>query len=286
MLKINIIGKEKQAEIPSNWQELTSEQIIFIYKEYFYLLKHGNFPLFYDRLLCKFMPQCKKKVVFFKDNKHVNASEIANIIFAYLWTYDGKNLHFTYNEIQNHLPKFSVNNKNFYGPKDLLFDLTFEEFQAALTAQNEFFDGDKTAIDKFLYSLYRCSDKGKRAEYNPDFPTEKLKIYKKIHEWQAAMIMHWFSNCINYIQKGDIVVNGKTVNFSCLFPKKVEEEKKKNTLGWQSIIFDFAKDGIFGNVRQTEKQKLFDILILMLDYYNKNEEMKKEYAKLNSKHKK
>ncbi|MDR2684327.1 MAG: hypothetical protein LBB53_02965 [Prevotellaceae bacterium] len=291
MITINIVGKPEPAKVPSSWDELTNTQAQSVFREYFLFLLHKNYERFLDNLLCYFMPMCKKRGFSFsfgKDKKKVtNAIDIAHIIFDWLIKFDGEKLTFHFPEIKNRIPEIKIGKFTFKGPDDLLFDITYEEFECANNAQAAFWDGDQEAINRFVASLYRVKRNGKRENIEnkniDDVISANLKFIRKIPEWQKIMISYWYSNCILYIRTGDILVNGSTVNFSKLFTGG--GSSKKNPLGWQSNIFDLAKNGIFGTVENTRKARFFDILLVMLDAVNKNEEEKKELEKIKKRNK-
>ena len=199
MITINIIGKPEPAKVPTSYEELTNAQTRFVFREYFLFLSHQNYEMFLDNLLCYFIPQCKKRgfsFTFGKEKKKVtNAVDIAHIIFDWLVKYDGEKLKFHFPEIRNRMPEIKVGKLTFKGPDDLLFDITYEEFEKANTAQSAYWDGDKEALNRFVAALYRVKQKdGKRENIKnkklEDVIENNLKFIRKIPEWQKIMISY------------------------------------------------------------------------------------------------
>ena len=112
------------------------------------------------------------------------------------------------------------------------------------------------------------------------FNRERIERHAKrltgIPHWQSFAILLWFTWCVNYLQTGDLILGGQTVNLSPLFPKKNEDSGEIGTagLGWTGVLYGIAKEGIFGDIDRADKAGLFDILLFMYNNHIQNEKTK------------
>ena len=261
MRKVTVIELEKDIEIPETWAELTPEQALFVYEQYFYAhRKIIDLHTFFSRLLDCFIFGKTKIKKRDKAQWSPFSTELARVFFDFLFNITANGLELNFTETKNFMPVLKLGNMEFTGRKSNLSDLTFEEFEATNMYLNEYASGDTESIYSFIACLYR-PEWEVFYEENLEQNAGIIKKYGK-ETWKFEMIMLWYCNCIREIQTEDIYYNGNIVNFSVLFKKEENEEnedkeqKQKNNLGWLPIIYDFAEKGIFGNLEQTKKANL------------------------------
>lgn len=46
--------------------------------------------------------------------------------------------------------------------------------------------------------------------------------------------------------------------------------RESGSLGWVSVLYALASDGVFGDAEKTDRAGLFDVLCLLYDNYHKN----------------
>lgn len=287
MVKITIVETGEVKDIPESWEEMTNEQVRFVIKLYFEYEKTKDYELFLYKLISYFAPIQG----VFKKNKsgkqnNTNALIVADVLFYFLFEFSEEGAKLSFNSIKQCLPVFSSSGVHFYGPDDLLFDLSFAEFRSAITEMNDFFNGDKDSLYRFAACLYRPQRKNYKQLKNSEkwdgqrkepFNANRISIHsetlKNAEEWKLKMILLWFCNCIKHIQENDIIIDGKTINFNCLFSGS--ENTTDNNLGWLGVLFSFAEKGVYGDVDKTDSKGLYDILLLMLDNYNESKRLEK-----------
>lgn len=206
---------------------------------------------------------------------------------------------FTYNTVLNHLTRVTfcrvmlsgveARSKTFHGPAHILSDLTFGEFRAAMEEMNDYFrEKQEDSLNRMIACLYRPRPQhhdpeqhsGRiREPFNRARITRHAAQTKKFKPWQKMTILLWFTWCISYIQKEDLIIEGRTVNLSPLFPKpdvKLSEVEAPPALGlgWTGILFGIAKEGVFGDIQQTDQASLFDVLLFMYDNHLQAERLK------------
>lgn len=110
------------------------------------------------------------------------------------------------------------------GPADILQDLTFGEFRHASAALSSFFKSkDIRDLDECIAHLYRrrcCKPNRagrKVAPVSQDKFESDVKLVSKLPVWQKSLIMAFFANCINYLQKGKLIIGGEEIDFSLLY---------------------------------------------------------------------
>lgn len=295
MQTIEVPGQKETLQIPSEWDELRPNQVIKIL-EYASMFTTGqmNYNKF---IVCSFYIIADIKRNWISVAKEMILSsgkyeEKLNNIFIYaqqLTTFLFKPKakkekipspeEFYFNTVINYIPVFTAKSTKYYGPKNMLGDLTFGEFIGAIDAMNEYFQNrDEPSLNKFIANIYRPSSDGiKRIE----FQEEKLANYRsdlsKVPAHIKFGILFWFSTCINYIKSEDIEIDGKEINLSVLFPKKSKNNTAKSTgIGWKSVLYGVAKEGVFGPIEKTNSTNLFEVLMFMYDSHLQAQKLKSQ----------
>ena len=191
--------------------------------------------------------------------------------------------------VKNMMPAITAGGNSFAGPTDLLGDLTFGEFRAAIREMDAHIIAAKDpetaqdaleALNRFMAVLYRPCQNGQRIPYNAAETNKYALLTQTIPLWQKQTVLLWFSYCIKYIQSEDIVIDGQEINLSVLFPKSTAASGPvKKGIGWAGLLFDIAKEGIFGDAEKTDKAGLFDIMIYLYKNHHDNKEMERKLKK-------
>jgi len=224
------------------------------------------------------------------EEKNANAYILSKIYTGFLFKPSEKNekqLEINYDSVVNYLPVLKAG-ASYHGPADLLQDLTFGEFSAAIEYMNQYFlDKEIATLNMMIACLYRP------AGGNPDNnggrirePFNKYRIIalakplNKIQPWQRTAILLWFTWCIKCLQVEDLIINGRKINLSPLFPGAGKKEKTGNKpgsgLGWTSVLFNLSKENVFGDIEKVERTDFFDVLLFMYDNHLQNQRNKKK----------
>lgn len=197
-----------------------------------------------------------------------------------------------YETVMNHFPVVRAGRTKLHGPAHLLSDLTYGEFRAALEEMGDYFESqgkDQHLLSRMIACLYRPErvnlpkDRlskewdGKIQEpFNRARIEDHAKLTAKLGLVHRTAILLWFTYSISYIQKRDLMIGGRTINLSLLFPEPTKGEEKKKGAGFTGILYSVAETGIFGNAAATDQVGLFDILIYL---YDKDIETRRAKAK-------
>lgn len=320
MNTIEIPDRNLTVEIASHWDEMTGRQVFYCLST---ILSMGSKPV--EEQLLQIKIRCFYNIADIRRSwksillekimpadwtleKNAKIATLAKQLTSFLFSPDGG---LNYNTILNHFPSPKTRGlipKTLYGPADILADLTFGEFRAAIEEMNDYFElspllgderGEKSdhQLSRFIATLYRPERKhyhrlvksetfdGQRREpFNRNRIEANARLAGHLHPVHRTAILLWFTYCINYIQTEDIIISGRTINLKALFPKRrhpepVEGSAGSGGSGWTSILYHIAKEGIFGNAEATDKAGLFDVLLYMYDQDAENKRLKAKYGK-------
>ncbi|WP_185218802.1 hypothetical protein [Sphingobacterium mizutaii] len=275
MHTIEISEKKILMEIPSEWEECSRDQVHFILKSSFDVMS-GRMSIadFRIKVFCYFTGlkfgwfyHIKQRLGLnqqINENVFLLSQELCDWIFI---KNDDDNFELSYETTINHFP---VLENRYYGPEDLLADISLSEFKSALMLINQYYDSktneqeSETFLNYFIATLYRPKD-----EYGQKVPLTGYVLEPEIFEstpvWQKQIIAIWFSFCVKCLQEEDLEIYGIDVNLSALFPKtETNGHGQKVNLGWTGVILDIAESGVFGNAENTGKTLLYDILLYLL----------------------
>lgn len=275
--------------IPADWDELDQLQVSkilqLLVKLNAGLVDFDDFIVraFYiiARIKRNWLSVCRERLRNTRNNqeKLENTYILAEYFTKFLFKTNEKNERttaFFYNTVKNFFPTIKVNKTVFVGPQDFLTDLSFGELRRAVDAMNDL-QTAKTEenLNNFFVLLYRPQ--------RTPLPQANLaalaKTAAKIPYHIKLASLLWFTTCVAYITTADITINGRTVNFAPLFPKpkaeeKTGEKKKDSGLGWLSLLFGIAKEGVFGDADKTDARNFYDILLYMLDNHQQQIRLK------------
>ncbi|HIY76398.1 MAG TPA: hypothetical protein H9825_09060 [Candidatus Sphingobacterium stercorigallinarum] len=286
MHTIEIPQKDLIVEIPSEWDECTSEQVHFILGKAFQVI-NGTLSLAEFRIQIfvlftglKFGPgyHIKQRLGYnaeINERIYLLSEQLCGWIFEKN-EQDGFEL--SYQTITNFFP---VLLNKYHGPDDLLADITLAEFKQAIAMLNDYFetkeDPDRADLflNYFIATLYRPKDKsGIKVPFH-SYVVEPT-LFERVEPWRKQAIAIWFSYCIKCLQEEDLVIQGIDVNFSALFPsgKANPTTHKRVNLGWAGVVLDIAESGVFGDASKTSQTLLYDILIFLLKKHNDQSKQK------------
>lgn len=288
MNTLEIPERGVMVDVPGHWDEMSAKQLQSVLESAF-LFCAGQLS-YHD-----FMTRAFYKLAGIRRNwrsvmwerlrtaaqvseKNENAFILAEQYCSFLLKKnDQDQLEVNYDSVVNRFPILKLKGRIWYGPADLLSDLTFGEFRAAMEEMNDYFrNKDDHSLLRMIACLYRPAppdpEIGSVAS-RESLTRSKLdlhaKILKLVPEWQRLAILLWFTWCINYIQTEDLLIEGREISLKVLFPKSEDSFENKGSgaagLGWTGVLYAIAKEGLFGDIEKTDKAGLFDVLLFMYD---------------------
>lgn len=269
-------SKKEIIEIPAEWDECSVSQVRYILNKAFCVM-NGKLSLldFKVHVFSKFTGIKFGFLHFIREklgmNKVINERIFQLSELFCSWVFDKNvegNIELNYRTIRNNFPLL---NDKFFGPADLLADITLNEFKTALSFLHQYFencsDSDQGSLylDYFIATIYRPKNcHGNRISFHKYII--EPSVFENVHSWEKQMIAIWFSYCVRCLQEEDIVIDGIDVNLSVLFPKSSSNQNnsQKASLGWTGIILDIAESGVFGDAESTGNTMLYDVLLYLL----------------------
>lgn len=285
MNTIEVPGQKDAYQIPSEWDELRTDQVIkvlqlaalfttgnmdynkFVVQSFYIIadIRRDWRSVLRERLLSK-----QRRTEKF-ENIFIYAQQLTEFLFKPKdkRSKQDQPAEFYFNTVINYIPTFrDGNNVEYFGPENMLGDLTFGEFVGAIDGMNEYFrTREESDLEKFIVALYRPSADGiRRLPWDEEQIKDHARDLKKVPAYIKYGILLWFSTCIKYIKSADINISGKELNLSVLFPKSTKTSTPKDTgLGWKSVLYSVGKDGPFGPTEKTNSTNLFEVLMFMYD---------------------
>lgn len=278
MNRIEIFETGHYAESPSSWDEMTSEQVQYVFRTFDYCVRHDRSPLEFNvRVLYHFLgikPKAKNMVRNAKTGKMAeNIYMLCDNIFAFMFKDSDKIANLSFDSVKNPLPVVRMGGRRYYGPDDLLADMTFGDFRRASTALNTFFASqEESDLDECIAYLYRqhvnVSDRAGRMIRKVDniLIGKYIRRVSGFKSWQKNLIMLWFATCINYLQTGVVMIDGEAVNMSNLFAADREEASELG-YNWNDMLVEIAKEQTVGTIDRVDEEPLFSIFGLMWHNY-------------------
>lgn len=291
MTEILIPAISKQILVPSSWDEMTDEQIRFVFKTLDYCSNTQKSPLEFNihvlyhlmdiklsgntRLTSKLFPERALRIA---ENTYRLCQECLGFMFKE--KEDQESTELSYPLLRNSLPGLktrSLIGRLLVGPAEALQDLTFGEFRRAIAAQQAFFKSKDVAdLDEMIAHLYRPRSRkaNKAGRFAKPFRIEcfakEVAKVASIESWKKNLILMWFSNCINFLQTGKISINGEEMDMAELFSGGPDSGGP--SFGWNDLAIQIARDNIVGNVADVDEEPLFSIISIM---WTNNKENKK-----------
>jgi len=301
MHTIDIPEKNITTEIPSCWDELTRDQLLYSIELAIMLEKKQITILDYKiRMLYYFLDIKRTGVQDYKDNKLTDNEKETKYSNIYLLTdlldyffreeKHGKKyiMVWTYDSINNHFPVLD----KYYGPDDALINISFAEFRTAMSFYAKFNqDKKEDHLNSLVAVLYRPEIPGYESEkLNDDFDGQrrvKFNIHQverraaeisKISYTKRYAVYLFFRNCVQHIMNNDIVVDNNKICFGVLF-RSNEAETESPGLGLTGTLYKLADAGTFGSIRETDEAGLYDVLLKLYQWKLEYDEFKRKNKK-------
>lgn len=320
MSTLTIGEKELSVSIPSHWDEMSPEQIKYCIGAWQEAVAKGDLLSAQVRCFYKLSGIRRSwKSIFLEKimpsdwvlEKNANIAMLSEELTAFMFRVTENASEISYDTVTNHFPVIRTKQGiDLYGPSDLLADLTFGEFRAAIEELDEYYAlirqngppvrGASSEIvtdeqlSRFIACLYRplrkkyrkvsrseTFDGFKREPFNRMLIEPNMMKVNSMHPVHRTIILLWFTWCVSYIQTGDLVISGREISLRRLFPRPLAKSEKKGAAGakdrsgWVSILYAISKEGVFGDAAQTDKVGLFDILLYMYDQHREIQRQKR-----------
>ncbi len=280
MTEIEILGRRSQKIlIPSDWTEMTAEQVQFVFRTHEECICKGKSPLEFNIIVLYHLLGVRRtfRSIHWFSTRKAFAQKISenvfwlcqnclSFLFESMEESDGLP-RLAYRSVVNSLP--AVRSKLgplLIGPADLLADLTFGEFRKATASLQAFFKSlSMEDLDECIACLYRRAyDTPNRAgrKVKPighDFQ-EDVKLVARLPVWQKNLIICWFSSCLEYLQSGKLVLDAEEVNLGELFRGAEHPGPKFN---WTDLLVQLARENTLGNIDRVEEEPLLSVLTIM-----------------------
>lgn len=278
--------KPRFIDIPDSWDELTPKQFEYLLKSIFLMMSNKKISTkdvlndFADFLLGRSHPAHPLR----REDYLSLVDKLAGHLAEWIFTDEEGAIKVDFCTTTNLLPKLG----KLAGPVSHGSDLRFGEYRKAVEVYNLYTTThNEMYLDMLVGMLYRPQNKMKRTQnfsgdYKIPFNKFCMDIYRKngknIASWLKWGVYLWFSYFCYYLMTGDFIIEGNTVNFSKIFGRSTTDSDSKQSegLGMTSILFSLADSGTFGNVEETDKALLFQVMMKLyhdkqqIDFLNKN----------------
>lgn len=294
MTTIEIPDIDFMKEIPSSFDEMSQADMIRFAKLYLDFMDHKiDYVQLKTEMVFQFLDVKSKwriELMDEEDRAHVYEnvyliSEKLDFFFDEVKYPETEKFHLKINFpwTKTHIKQY----RGFMGPADTLADLTFLEYKNAHVAAADYLEtGDGYDIDWLCANLYRkprisfpkVGVSGRKPKYD-EFKTKKHVGH--FADWPVPVkyaILLDFLAAEEYIRTGTFRIDGKEVSFDILF-KSGDDDQGGDDTGLTGLLFNLAETGVFGNVKATSEQNLYDVLYRLY-------QTQKRYEKLKSKDKK
>lgn len=287
MTVLEFQGTGKKAELPSSWDEMSPEQIRFVFRTYDECLRKGLSPLDFNIRVLYHLLGIRRSIPSWKIADHSPLCENIYLLcercLGFLFDGFGEHPALSYKSIENPLPKLRLSPwRAWLGPSTLCQDLTFGEFRQAAASLNQFFKTqDPAELDDCIRQLYRPSSRhsnraGRKVRpVGDDGSPEELKALSRVPFWQKNLIMVWFSSCLEYLQKEKIIVDGEEIDMSLLFSGEGESVKATESFTWTDLLVQIAREGTIGTMAEVDREPLFSVFSIMWSNYKENKRYEK-----------
>lgn len=288
MNRIEIPEAGIRADIPASYTEMSRAQVFHVMRQ-LHFLQQGkmSLPEFRVRIFYEFarVKRTIRSIVW--ERLHPRAayrraeriSLLSEQLLAFLFSRNGNELQPAFDSVTNYLPKLRIGPFRFVGPADGLVDISFDELIAA-DAELALYSSTRNDchIDNMIATLYHAPGPmqpcGRKVEpFNPERVAHDARIIRRLQPWKKQLILLWYAACIDNLQHGIFIVNGREVCFEALFAGNESGEGK--SLGWLGVLFDLAEKRTFGNMTETGQANIIDVLSLLMNYKYTSDNVRK-----------
>ncbi len=297
----------KSCRYPSEWGEMTKEQILFVMKQALFLvtgqiqLMDFKVKVLYYLMGIKRTEKHNKKDAKYlteeqREQKYDNIARLLPTIDFMFTEHEGKPV-FNYDCVKNLVPQIKVPGiGKIYGPAEALLNCTFGEYMAAF----EYFrlfreEREEVYINNLCSVLYRPWIKGYkkllkdpnykgeiREPFNRELSGRRSDKFNSVPAHVKYAIFIFFGACDNYIKSAELIVDGKTINLGELFKSEGNDDAKNDELGLTAIMYNIADSGTFGPIEGVNEANLYDILLKMYCAKKESDKLKKSLDGINT----
>ena len=279
----------KTIKIPSNWDELSTDNFNSIFFHVFSNPK--NIELAKIKILFDFIGIDWEV----KNFNSLSKSYIENItvmtqFLDFIFSYDNDNDNYIINYTS--LINYNSSILNLNSVLKGFQDMSFDEFRFSLDFYTKYVSSNnENDLDLLCASIYRPFkpklkdeiisvdyDGNKRIPFNINNISQYASIFEKIDIHIKLSIFMFYKNNLNFITTKDIVIGTKKVNFSFIFSQN--EDINTETLPTMlSTMYKIAEDKTFGDIKEIGKTNIYDIFLRLyqyeIDYKKQLKEIKK-----------
>lgn len=167
----------------------------------------------------------------------------------------------------------------YYGPEDMMQHSNFFEYRTAHGYFREFInDNDETALNKLVATLYRPKKKflfirRKLKNFSSDLRQELTSDTNPLRLEKRAMkigklpfpvkygILLFFYSIEKQMRSGKLIIDGNECDMNILYEGHEDAENEKYPgIGLPGLLFTMAETKVFGNVKETDSQCMWDII--------------------------
>lgn len=247
-------GKKQSYQLPQAYNHCSEKQLLQLFKLQAMEFKDKNVQKFEAvRLLLGVKPK-----VFY----NIYAEDLVRLKRMGKWVFE--NFGYTKNILQT----FSIHNRKYQGPDDLLMNCTFIEFIHADDYASSFFESkDIEELDKMIATLWRPLKRRKelfsedydgdpRRKYNSALTERELKRISKLKLETKFACLGFIAGCKEFI------VNRYDKVFQ-------QGGTKSENVGWSYAQKSLAACGMIGNLEAVQKENLYNALEILQDINSK-----------------
>jgi len=299
MKEFGIKDTNDRFSLPENMDELTASQADSLFK--YYLLAEAkeislhDFKIYvvidfigtkYNEHRLKLLDELARTKIY------QNIAYLADQL-SWLFTIEDNQVSLSLEFTKNLFPKV----KGLYGPAEAMTDLSFHEYQEAHAHFFEFAQTrDPEELNQMIAVIYRRKkpflflqkflpwyDGKEKISYRPWQTKFRLRKVRRI-PWHIryGIFFNWIA-WEKFLKEGEIEIEGKPISFSILYEKHPLDEKNSSDfsadIGLTGIIYQLAESSLFGNVKATREEGLYDIMLRLyqkrIEYLQHRENMKK-----------
>lgn len=287
MNTVEIYETGRKAEIPSSWDEMSPEQVRFVFKAFDRCVREGRSPLEFNIRVLYHLLGMRPKLKTMLNNSNPdrmaeNIYALCERLLAFLFKDSDKTANLSFDSVRNPMPEIRLGLRRYFGPDDLLRDMTFGDFRRASSALNAFFSSqDESDLDECIAYLYRrrsrLPDRAGRRAACLDGGRLALEIRRvsRLSKWKKNLIMMWFSSCIGHLQAKTVYIDGEAVDMSALYAGG-GDDNPGFAYNWNDMLIEIAKEQTVGNIDRVDEEPVFSVFALMWHNYKE----RKRYEKI------
>lgn len=184
--------------------------------------------------------------------------------------------------LNNHIPKFRLGIKNYYGPTDEFNNISFGEYVDALNFYDDFnTTGDVNSLYLLIATFYREPknflfirkrfnnyDLDPRSKYNSNRVSKLAEKFKVLPFGFIYGFYLFFASFQIYLSSAKVYISGKEIDLSILVDDSLRKKMKESTaegLGMKSVLYTISESGVFGSLKEVEQTKFWEIYLRLYD---------------------